>query len=262
MPLMSGKTGRVAFVETFCKLSIWLVAMLVFAVPAQAEMLLAPHTAQYKIKISIFGGILFTELRSSETGYVATHRIETRGMASLFSNGSISESSAFDIAADGVRPTNYISDDTLTKDKTQANIRFDWSTGEASGIVNGAAVVSQLDDIAFDRISIQYELMHDLLNGGPNTEYTLFEVDKLKTVVVTNIGPKQVSTPAGKFDAIGIQHQAVNSKRITTLWCVEELDFLPVIVEQHRKGKLQVRAALQKYTPESVQPPQESGQRY
>ena len=249
---MAGKNRTTGYVQTFCRKTNWLIAIWVLAVPAGAEQLLTPHSAEYKVKISIFGGILFTELRSSETGYVATHRIETRGMASVFSNGSISETSAFDVATDGVRPTSYISDDTLTKDKTQANILFDWDIGEASGTVNGATVVSQLDGIAFDRISIQYELMHDLLNGGPNTTYTLFEVDELKTVSVTNIGPKLVSTPAGKFDAIGIQHQALNSKRITTLWCVEELGYLPVIVEQHRKGKLKVRAALQKYTPESL----------
>jgi hypothetical protein len=35
------------------------------------------------------------------------------------------------------------------------------------------------------------------------------------------------------------------------LWCVEELGFLPVIIEQHRLGKLKVRAALSKYTPAS-----------
>ena len=250
---MAGQTRTTGFVQAFFRNSIWLIAILIISVPAGAEQLLTPHSAEYKVKISIFGGILFTELRLSETGYVATHRIETRGMASVFSNGSISETSAFDIASDGVRPTSYLSDDTLTKDKTQADITFDWDTGEASGTVNGATVVSQLDDLAFDRVSIQYELMHDLLNGGPNTTYTLFEVDELKTVSVTNIGPKRVSTPAGEFDAIGVQHQALNSKRITTLWCVEELGYLPVIVEQHRKGKLKVRASLQKYSPESVQ---------
>ncbi|MDH3752084.1 MAG: hypothetical protein OEU40_15990, partial [Gammaproteobacteria bacterium] len=55
--------------------------------------------------------------------------------------------------------------------------------------------------------------------------------------------------PAGEYEAVGIQHQAEGSKRVTTLWCVEELDYLPVIIEQHRKGKLRVRAVLNKYTP-------------
>jgi len=77
----------------------------------------------------------------------------------------------------------------------------------------------------------------------------MFEVDKLKKISVRSIGTKEVKVPAGKYTAIGIEHQAENSSRTTTLWCVEELDYLPVIIEQHRKGKLKVRATLKKYAP-------------
>ena len=54
---------------------------------------------------------------------------------------------------------------------------------------------------------------------------------------------------AGEFDVIGIRHQAEGSKRATTLWCAAELGYLPVVIEQHRKGKLRVRATLTDYTP-------------
>jgi hypothetical protein len=66
---------------------------------------------------------------------------------------------------------------------------------------------------------------------------------------VRKIGVRKVDVPAGKFEVIGIQHQAEGSRRVTTLWCAEELDYLPVIIEQHRKGKLRVRATLNKYSP-------------
>jgi hypothetical protein len=91
--------------------------------------------------------------------------------------------------------------------------------------------------------------MHDLTNGAPNKQYILFDVDKLKTANVRNVGMKQVKVKAGTYEALGIQHQAEGSSRITTLWCVKELDYLPVVIEQHRKGKLNFRASLQKYTP-------------
>jgi len=64
------------------------------------------------------------------------------------------------------------------------------------------------------------------------------------------VGVKPVIVPFGRFEAIGIQHQATNSSRITTLWCVEELGYLPVLIEQHRKGKLRVRAVLTDYQPQ------------
>jgi hypothetical protein len=33
------------------------------------------------------------------------------------------------------------------------------------------------------------------------------------------------------------------------LWCAPDLDFLPVVIEQHRKGKLNFSASLTKYVP-------------
>jgi hypothetical protein len=233
--------------------STWLAHLLLcailFGVPAFAQPSLTPHSAQYKVKISVMGGQLNTELRQTESGYVATHVIKPTGMSRMFSRGSISETSEFYATDDGVRPDKYRSDDTVSRNKERVDIQFDWSTGEARGTVNDVYITSVMNEIAHDRVSIQYELMHDLLNRGPSAEYILFDVDRLKTLNVRSIGSKTIKVPAGKYEAVGIQHQATGSKRITTLWCVEELDFLPVIIEQHRKGKLRVRAVLTKYTP-------------
>jgi len=216
---------------------------------ALADSSLRPHSATYKVKISVVSGQLNTELTATDDGYVATHVIKPTGMSRIFSRGTINESSAFRATADGVRPTEYSSVDTISRDKTDVSVHFDWDTGEARGTVNGEDLVSTMDTLAHDRISIQYELMHDLLNAGPSAEYTMFEIDRLRKLEVRNVGRKLVKVPAGKFEAVGIQHQAEGSKRITTLWCVEELGYLPVIIEQHRNGKLRVRAALSKYSP-------------
>jgi hypothetical protein len=106
-----------------------------------------------------------------------------------------------------------------------------------------------MDDLAYDRVSIQYELMSDMMNSGHSSTYVLFDVDELKTVEVRTIGTRTVKVPAGEYEAIGLEHQAVGSKRITTMWCVQALDYLPVIIEQHRKGDLKMRAVLTSYSP-------------
>ena len=219
------------------------------AANAHGETLLTPYQAEYKVKISVLGGQLNTELRVTPDGYVATHTVKPTGMAKLLARGRISETSQFQSSEDGIRPTNFRTDDTLTRDKIKASIQFDWETGEASGTVNDEAVSSTMEELAYDHVSIQYQLMFDLMNGGPSSQYVLFDIDELKTVNVSKIGYRAVKVPAGKFEAIGIQHQAVGSKRITTMWCVEALDYLPVIIEQHRKGKLKMRAVLTSYSP-------------
>lgn len=232
-----------------CLLLLAGVAILV-SPPALSSTRLTPHQAQYGVKISVVSGELNTQLAVNEDGhYVATHVIEPTGMSKLVARGSISETSEFTGGGDGVTPVAYRSDDSLSRDKERADIRFDWDRNEASGTVNDQELTTVLEGLSHDRVSIQYQLMHDLLNDAPSAQYRMFEVDKLKTLNIRSIGTRQVKVPAGTFEAVGIQHQAENSSRVTTLWCVAELDYLPVIIEQHRKGKLRVRATLRRYTP-------------
>ena len=229
--------------------AIVLVSTLIIAAPTFAGPSLTPHTAEYKVKISMLGGQLNTELRATDTGYVATHVIRPTGISRILARGTIRETSEFDAVTDGIRPRLYSSKDTISRDKEDVSVRFNWETGEARGTVNGEEVVSIMDDLAYDRVSIQYELMHDLLNQGHGSTYTMFEIGRLRHVNVRIVGTREIDTPVGQFAAIGIQHQAEGSKRVTTLWCAEELGYLPVIIEQHRNGKLRVRATLRKYSP-------------
>ena len=218
LPVPKTRSSRTALIRAPFWLSV--AAIWLLASPAMAEKSLTPHSAEYKVKISVLRGRLRTELRATDSGYEATHEIVATGISRLFAKGSI-----------------------------RADLHFNWATGEVAGTVNDEAVQTGLDNIVLDRVSLQYELMRDLLNGGPSEQYILFDIDKLKTLNVRIVGTKRIKVPAGSFDAIGIQHQAENSSRVTTLWCVEELGFLPVLIEQHRKGKLRVRASLRKYEP-------------
>ena len=221
---------------------------------------LTPHSAEYKVKISVLSGRLDTRLSESDGFYAAIHRIEPTGMARLVAGGSIEEMARFRASPDGVLPLSYSSDDALTSDKTQADVEYDWDERLLEGTVDGAPYASELEDLVHDRVSIQYQLMHDLLTGNSADTYVLYDIDEFKTLEISRIGTRKVSVPAGRFLATGIQHRSRGSSRVTTLWCAEELGYLPVIIEQHRKGKLRLRATLERYTPEDG-PTIASGQR-
>lgn len=224
-----------------------LAAITLAAGPAVAVEL-TPHQAEYKVRISVVSGQLNTELRATETGYVATHVVKPTGMSRLITRGRMQVSSEFAEADDGVRPVSYHAIDTIGDDP-EARITFDWETNEARGKVGEEDVVLQLDGLSHDAVSIQYELMHDLINDQPNASYILFDVDKMRVANVRNVGTKTVKTKAGTFAVVGIEHQKEGSSRTTTLWCAPDLDFLPVVIEQHRKGKLNFSASLTKYVP-------------
>ncbi len=209
---------------------------------------LTAHRAQYKVKISVLSGQLDTELRATEHGYVARHVIKPVGMSRLLTRGTMDVSSTFVAEPDGVKPVTYHAVDTIT-DEPETHLTFDWSTNQARGTVGAESVELQLDEISHDNVSIQYELMHDLLSGTPGDRYVLFDVDKMRIANVTNAGARTVETHAGRFEVVGVRHQKEGSSRVTTLWCAPELDYLPVVIEQHRKGKLNFRATLTSYTP-------------
>lgn len=225
------------------------LAMLFDTSAAAAPLQLLPHSATYKIKINVLGGELKTQLVATDDGYVATHEVTPTGMSRMLSRGSIRESSEFHATSDGIRATRYLSTDTLSREHSDVAIEFDWDASEASGTVDGEEFSLAMQALSHDRISIQYQLMYDLLNGVRDAEYTMFEIDRLRAVTVRNIGSRIIKVPAGEFVATGIQHQAEGSKRATTLWCVEELGYLPVVIEQHRLGALKFRATLVKYQP-------------
>lgn len=209
---------------------------------------LTPHRAQYKVKILVLSGELDTELRATADGYVARHVIEPVGMARLLTRGRMDVSSTFVTEPDGVKPVSYHAIDTI-RDEPDTDVTFDWTTNQVHGTVGNQTVELQLDEISHDNVSIQYELMHDLLNGGADDRYVLFDIDKMRIANVSDAGRKTVKTRAGEFEVVGIRHQKEGSSRVTTLWCAPELGYLPVIMEQHRKGKLNFRATLTSYTP-------------
>jgi hypothetical protein len=227
---------------------VWVLLLAIASVPAVAANTLIPHTAVYDVKISVVSGELNTELRRTATGYVAHHIVHPTGLSRLLTRGTMDVTSEFTTDATGLKPIRYRSVDTIRHDP-DVDLTFDWSKNEVTGTVGEDEVALHLDGIVHDNVSIQYALMNDLLNGGAGEQYTLFDVEKQRIARVSNAGTKKVKTKAGTFMAVGIQHQNEGSSRTTTLWCVEELGWLPAIIEQHKGGKLKFRATLERYTP-------------
>ena len=230
-------------------LSLLTLSLILAHGPANAGMQLTPHMAEYKVRISVLGGKLRTNFQQLARGYRAESVIEATGMSRIIARGSIREASRFSLHDGNLLPDEYDSADTLTSDKQVVDFAFDWATHEVSGFIDGQPFAAPLDGNVHDRVSLQYGLMYDLLNGGEADQYSLQDAEKLKLLSIRNIGTKSIKVPFGRFDALGIQHQQENSSRVTTLWCAKELGYLPVVIEQHRKGKLRLRAVLSKYTP-------------
>lgn len=238
----------------------WVPALLLAmmsSVAMPAEQALEPHVAEYKVKISVLSGTLTSEMYTTENGYAARSIIRPTGFASLLMSGTIEEYSEFALTGDGIRPQHYESTDTLSSDPKRMTFDFDYVEEAVSGRINDEDFRFEFDGPVHDRVSIQYQLMHNLLNENASRDYALLDGDELKELAVTIIGTREVRVPFGTFEAVGIQHRADESSRVSTLWCVAELNYLPVVIEQHRDGKLRVRAVLENYRPLEPQAPEQ-----
>ena len=214
---------------------------------AEAEVPLTPHVAEYNIKISLLGGKLNTTLDLVANGYRAESTIKATGLSRIIARGNIVESSFFRIPLGGLRPNWFISDDSLTRKKKNVEVIFNWQTNTVQGISGGMEFETALFANTHDRLSLQYVLMHDLLNDDLRDNYLLQDAEELKTLTITTNGTREIEVPFGHFKAVGIQHQTPGSNRTTTLWMVKELGFIPAVIEQRRKGKVMVRAELSSY---------------
>lgn len=231
-------------------LSVSIALLLLFAGTTTAKMSeneLIPHRATYKVKISVLSGEMLSRLDLVNGEYAVSSTINPKGLARLVASGSIQESSKFEIENGHVRPTNYDSSDSLSKNGGDVKMSFDWNANEITREVDKATSRSKLEPGAVDRASLQYALMFDLLNDRLRQEYVLLESDEDKKLVVTIKSKKSVTVPHGTYDVIGVTHSAASSSRETTLWCAPSLGFLPIVIEQFRDGKIRGRIVLTDY---------------
>jgi hypothetical protein len=243
-------TAKTALITKHYALLLGIALIIVCGSPsAGASQPLQPYNAEYKVKISVLSGKLFTEVRQTDAGFMARSVVQPSGIARIFLRGTIEESSWFKTRDDGVVPEKYKSVDNISSDKKVMNFTFDWERNIVAGTINDEDYTIELDGPVHDRVSIQYELMYALLNDLPSTEYVLLNEDELRPIFVSNIGSKNIKVPFGTFDAVGIQHSNEEKSRITILWCVKELGYLPVLIEQYRDGKRRVKAELKHYSP-------------
>ena len=231
------------------KLSSLLCAFFfVFSGTGMASDSLTPHAAEYRVKISVLGGKLNTHVERTETGFFAESAIVATGLSRILVHGTIRENSEIESVDGALRPLRFRSVDTLSKGGQTVDLAFDWDKHVVGGLIGGEEFHTDIEDNVQDRVSLQYSLMADLLSGIERSQYLLQDEEELKVLSITNIGTQKMKVPFGTFEAIGIQHRAENSSRVTTLWCVKELGYLPVVIEQHRDGKRQMRAELTSYT--------------
>ena len=226
----------------FCLL--WLTGI------SQAAPLPAQFTAVYALKKT---GLIIGEtkrtlsrLPGGQDGNSAQFQFESitrpKGIARLFTDGQVVERSVWQFHQNRPRPEQYTFFNSGSKKKRRVRLDFDWQNKQVINTINGEPWSMALEYGTQDKLLYQLRIMQDLPAAGSSLRYPVADGGKLKYYDIEILGKESIRTNLGTFDTVRLRH--TKGKRKTTLWCAEQLGYLPVRIEQQKNDDSPVVATL------------------
>ena len=200
---------------------------------------LEPFNVTYNIyKGPLKVGAISRNLRVKDDGqYTFTSRMESKGFAKFLSGSLLLETSKGEIIEDKIIPHTYL----RKTDKPDKNYKLNFD--RISNLVKRVDAAEGYEEIlkedTFDKLSYQAQMMMDLSSIlKEDLKYDIASQKKIVTYNVTFIKEKKISTPMGKFKTLVVNRKDPNSSKETTVYCAEDLDWLPVRIEHtDKKGR-------------------------
>jgi hypothetical protein len=190
-------------------------------------------------------GVMTREFaRAGDGHYVFRSHIQaTRGLYALL-RVKVVEESAWRMQADVFQPLEYLYRQTGAAGREVA-VSFDWERGLIRNRAKGRTWEMESVPGVLDKLLYQLVLMRDLIAGQDRFDYVVADGGKIKKYHIEQTGEETVETPLGPLRTVRLEHRKAGSKRMTTLWCARELQFLPVRLDHTEKDGLQTSAIIQ-----------------
>jgi len=192
-----------------------------------------PFKASFKI---FWNGMEVAETHSSlvrldNDNYIYRSETNSTGLASIFYKLHVVEESHWYLHEQKLKPLSYSYDRIKKKKERHKKTVFDWENNQAHYIGDGTKLSFELQAGMTDKLLYQINLMHDLTMGHTPTSYTVVDGAKIKTYKLIYLGEEIVDTPIGKFNTMKFSRQKAGNKDRITLWCAEDLHYLPIKIE-------------------------------
>jgi len=203
-----------------------------------------PYEAVYQVSAKGFNvGKAYFSLKQLEDGtWKYSSNAKPSGFAAMFTSDTVSEISHFKLAESRVIPlgSEY---KRKGKKKEHTITTYDWENNTGTFTRNGKTKDVLLTPAHQDRTTIVPALMWDAANQVAETRHPV--IDKRMRTRHHKAMPEGTTKlkNLGKVKTIHYR-QTDDTKRTVDAWIAPELNYLPVRVEQFRKGKTQVRMKL------------------
>lgn len=181
-------------------------------------------------------------LEPTPEGWRYYSRVKPEGLYALLI-GQVKDTAWLERHEDGLRPLRFVHEEADGKDNVR--IEFDWSAGEAEVKRPDGNLTIPLAARTHDQFSAMLVVMQEFASGSKRLELpSIDDGGESERLTFAHGGTTSITTPYGTFETIHVQRVRTNSKRETESWLAPSLDWVPVRIDQRRKGKLIARMEL------------------
>lgn len=226
-------------------IAIKVLITLFLLLPVLSYALPLAFTATYTAEI--YGMIIAQatyELEHKNDVLTFTQHSEPTGLAAIFSNDEVSETSYLSLHHGQLLLDEYHYIQTGSKKNRDIHLKIKWNdstnnklTGTISGNARGEIIQLETNTPVWDTLSFQIPIMTGDANKMMPLQYKILVKGKLKTYVFVSHGPEEIDISNNIIKTIKIERKSDDKNKSLFLWIAPSLHNLPVKIEKWKKGK-------------------------
>jgi len=204
---------------------------------------LTPFEASYRVTdgSSRLGRAEFG-LERVDAGWRYYSRVKPEGLYALLL-GEARDTAVLEVHGDTLRPLRFTHDED--GDEDDIRIEFDWNAGQARVFDQDGERTLALAPGMHDQFSAMLVVMQAFAAGRDRLRLpSIDDGGEAEPLTFERVGTTSLETPLDSFDTVHVRRVRENSKRETESWLAPDAGWIPVRIDQRRKGELVARMEL------------------
>ncbi len=179
--------------------------------------------------------------------WIYSLKTEPSGIFRLTGKGRIHEVSIVSKNKQQYVPRSYFYKHGEDNKRRNIDAQFNWQDQELTIMRKGEEEVEHLTDPILDRLSVTLAVMDKVRKGFDQAEILVLDNGSVKNMQFINEGTALLKTKLGTFNTVIVRRIREGSSRETITWFAQELNYIPVQIEQLKRGKLVARMKINKF---------------
>jgi len=182
------------------------------------------YEATYRGFTTAVIGEVTEKLRHGDGKYEIVETTKGRGVLAL--KGTATRSSRGNVAADGLRPVEFVDERT---GRETARVWFDWTANKMTMQFREGPVVQPIPPNAQDRVSFLLNFAFAPLGEKP-VKMSVADGGSVSRYTFAVVGRERIKVPAGEFDTVRVARvkDGPDDRRSSEMWLAPSLGYIPV----------------------------------